>query len=213
MKANLAIVLMLVPAVFLGGCNRDRTPASQTPPSPAASVEAVSSPGGNPLTRGVSTAKNIAETTNRKTDETNRIMEGTETGKTNSEEKGNAMNRSESSGTGEVTTSSGLKYTDIVPGSGASPKKGDVVRVHYTGWLTDGKKFDSSVDRGQPFEFTLGVGQVIKGWDEGVSTMKVGGKRKLVIPAELGYGMRGAGGGLIPPNATLVFEVELLGIK
>ncbi len=205
MKANLAIVLMLVPAIFLGGCNRDRTPASQTPPSPAASAEAVSSPGGNPLTRGVSTAKGIAETTNMKTDETNKIMESTE--------KGNAMNQSESKESGEVTTSSGLKYTDMVPGSGASPKKGDVVKVHYTGWLTDGKKFDSSVDRGQPFEFTLGVGQVIKGWDEGVSTMKVGGKRKLVIPSELGYGVRGAGGGLIPPNATLVFEVELLGIK
>jgi FKBP-type peptidyl-prolyl cis-trans isomerase len=86
------------------------------------------------------------------------------------------------------------------------------VAVHYTGWLTDGKKFDSSVDRGQPFSFPLGAGRVIKGWDEGVAGMKVGGKRKLMIPPQLGYGERGAGGGLIPPNAELIFEVQLLEI-
>ncbi len=111
-----------------------------------------------------------------------------------------------------VSTPSGLEYVDEVVGNGASPQKGQTVVVHYTGWLTNGTKFDSSVDRGRPFEFTLGVGQVIKGWDEGVATMKIGGKRKLTIPPDLGYGSRGAGG-LIPPGATLVFDVELLGIK
>lgn len=110
------------------------------------------------------------------------------------------------------TTSSGLQYEDKELGSGASPTRGNRVTVHYTGWLTDGTKFDSSVDRGSPFEFTIGVGQVIKGWDEGVASMKVGGKRKLVIPADLGYGARGAGG-LIPPGATLIFDVELLGVN
>lgn len=111
-----------------------------------------------------------------------------------------------------VTTESGLKYEDIVVGTGASPQRGHDVTVHYTGTLEDGTKFDSSLDRGQPFTFQIGIGRVIKGWDEGVMSMKVGGKRKLVIPAQLGYGARGAGGA-IPPNATLVFEVELLDTK
>lgn len=110
------------------------------------------------------------------------------------------------------STKSGLKYVDKVVGAGAQPKTGQTVRVHYTGWLTDGKKFDSSVDRGQPFEFVIGVGQVIKGWDEGVSTMKVGSKRKLIIPSNLAYGKTGAGNS-IPPDSTLVFDVELLGIN
>jgi peptidylprolyl isomerase len=113
-------------------------------------------------------------------------------------------------------TSSGLKYQDVKVGDGASPKQGQTCVMHYTGWLWEngakGKQFDSSVDRGKPFEFTLGNGRVIKGWDEGVATMNVGGKRLLLIPPRLGYGASGAGG-VIPPNATLLFEVELLGVK
>ena len=109
------------------------------------------------------------------------------------------------------TTASGLQYEDVVVGEGASPVKGRGVSVHYTGTLVDGKKFDSSRDRGAPFKFTIGVGQVIQGWDEGVMDMKVGGRRTLTIPPDLGYGARGAGG-VIPPNATLIFDVELLGV-
>ncbi|MBG1267649.1 FKBP-type peptidyl-prolyl cis-trans isomerase [Nostoc sp. WHI] len=111
-----------------------------------------------------------------------------------------------------VTTSSGLKYIEVKEGTGATPQTGQTVEVHYTGTLEDGTKFDSSRDRGQPFDFKIGLGQVIKGWDEGLSTMKVGGQRQLIIPPELGYGARGAGG-VIPPNAILHFDVELLGVK
>lgn len=112
----------------------------------------------------------------------------------------------------EVTTESGLKYVDLVVGTGREASTGDLVTVHYTGWLTNGTKFDSSVDRRDPFSFPIGSGKVIRGWDEGVAGMKVGGKRKLTIPPQLGYGSRGAGG-VIPPNATLVFDVELLEIR
>jgi peptidylprolyl isomerase len=112
-----------------------------------------------------------------------------------------------------TTTASGLKYIDEVVGTGAAPKAGQQVTVHYTGTLTNSSKFDSSRDRNQPFTFVIGRGQVIKGWDEGVLTMKIGGKRHLIIPPDLGYGARGAGGGLIPPNATLIFDVELLGVQ
>ena len=111
-----------------------------------------------------------------------------------------------------VTTESGLKYLDMTVGTGRLAELGDTASVHYTGWLADGKKFDSSVDRKEPFSFRLGAGQVIKGWDEGVMGMKIGGKRKLTIPPQLGYGARGAGG-VIPPNATLTFDVELLDLR
>ncbi len=116
----------------------------------------------------------------------------------------------------EQRTASGLRYIDIREGNGAQPLRGQTVVVHYTGWLFEngqrGRKFDSSKDRNEPFEFPVGMGRVIKGWDEGVGMMKVGSSRTLIIPPELGYGARGAGG-VIPPNATLLFEVELLGIK
>jgi FKBP-type peptidyl-prolyl cis-trans isomerase len=112
----------------------------------------------------------------------------------------------------EVVTPTGLAYIDLLQGTGAMAKPGDKVTVHYTGTFTDGRKFDSSVDRIEPFTFTLGAGQVIKGWDEGVAAMKVGGKRKLMIPSNLAYGSRGAGG-VIPPNTDLVFEVELLNVR
>jgi peptidylprolyl isomerase len=115
-----------------------------------------------------------------------------------------------------VTTESGLQIIDDTVGTGATPKTGQRCVMHYTGWLYEdeakGKKFDSSLDRGKPFQFTIGVGQVIAGWDEGVATMQVGGKRTLIIPAKLGYGARGAGAA-IPPNSTLLFEVELLEVK
>lgn len=118
----------------------------------------------------------------------------------------------EDAGTGDlVTTDSGLQYEEIVEGTGAKPQPGQRVTVHYTGRLEDGTKFDSSRDRNRPFTFTIGVGQVIKGWDEGVMDMRVGGRRRLIVPPELGYGARGAGG-VIPPNATLIFDVELLRI-
>jgi peptidylprolyl isomerase len=113
-------------------------------------------------------------------------------------------------------TDSGLRYQDLTAGNGEMPRRGQTCVMHYTGWLWEdgkkGKKFDSSRDRGAPFSFAIGVGQVIPGWDEGVATMKVGGKRLLLIPPALGYGERGAGG-VIPPNATLLFDVELLGVK
>ena len=115
-----------------------------------------------------------------------------------------------------MTTASGLQITDTKVGTGVAPRAGQICVMHYTGWLyqngAKGAKFDSSLDRGQPFEFPIGTGRVIKGWDEGVASMKVGGKRTLIIPPDLGYGARGAGG-VIPPNATLVFEVELLDVK
>jgi peptidylprolyl isomerase len=115
-----------------------------------------------------------------------------------------------------MTTETGLKFIDTTVGTGASPKTGQICVMHYTGWLSEGgekgQKFDSSVDRGSPFEFPIGMKRVIAGWDEGVATMKVGGKRTLIIPSALGYGARGAGG-VIPPNATLIFDVELLAIK
>lgn len=123
--------------------------------------------------------------------------------------EGNVATTPDTKVTGAPVTE--LKIEELKAGTGAEAKAGQQVSVHYTGWLTDGKKFDSSVDRGQPFKFQLGGGQVIQGWDKGVAGMKVGGKRKLTIPPAMGYGERGAGG-VIPPNATLIFEVELLGV-
>jgi len=126
------------------------------------------------------------------------------------------LERSDAATNQVIEMPNGLKYTDTKAGDGATAASGNKVSVHYTGWLYNngakGAKFDSSVDRGQPFQFTLGAHQVIAGWDEGVAGMKVGGKRTLIIPPELGYGARGAGG-VIPPNATLMFDVELLGVQ
>ena len=126
------------------------------------------------------------------------------------------LGRAEAANNQVIEMPNGLKYTDTTTGNGATATPGNKVSVHYTGWLYNdgakGAKFDSSVDRGQPFQFTLGAHQVIAGWDEGVAGMKVGGKRTLIIPPELGYGARGAGG-VIPPNATLMFDVELLGVQ
>ena len=130
---------------------------------------------------------------------------------------GKAAQPPKSKGPQMITTDSGLKYVDTVVGTGAAPQRGQQCLVHYTGWLDDGrghhgKKFDSSVDRGQPLAIPIGVGRVIKGWDEGLLTMKAGGKRTLYIPSYLGYGPRGAGGD-IPPNADLIFDVELLSVQ
>ncbi len=128
-------------------------------------------------------------------------------------QKGKIMTYPGEAATAEIhKTASGLQYIDLVEGTCASTSSGKNVTVHYTGYMLDGKKLDSSVDRNKPFTFVIGYGQVIKGWDEGVATMKVGGKRKLIIPSTLGYGARGAGG-LIPPNAELIFDVELIAIK
>ncbi|MDB9315578.1 FKBP-type peptidyl-prolyl cis-trans isomerase [Spirulina sp. CS-785/01] len=127
------------------------------------------------------------------------------------EKQSETSEESEESQEEVITTDSGLQYVEIKEGVGASPEPGQTVVVHYTGKLEDGSKFDSSRDRGQPFSFKIGAGRVIKGWEEGIASMKVGGRRKLIIPPELGYGERGAGG-VIPPNATLIFDVELLRI-
>ncbi len=180
----LACVVVLVVAQFVGRGQE----------AVAASQSAVSS---SPQTQVESTAINPAQS----------LAQATVPSTTNASDLMPAENQEN-----VITTPSGLQYVDIVEGTGDLPKTGQIVIVHYTGTLENGRKFDSSRDRNQPFEFPIGAGRVIKGWDEGLSTMKVGGQRKLIIPPELGYGSRGAGG-VIPPNATLIFDVELLGIR
>lgn len=179
----LACVVVLVVAQFTGrGQEAVAAPQSATPQATEAKLETVIKP-----------AQTIAQATVPSTTNASDLMPA--------ENQENV-----------ITTPSGLQYVDIVEGTGDMPKTGQIVTVHYTGTLENGRKFDSSRDRNQPFEFPIGAGRVIKGWDEGLSTMKVGGQRKLIIPPDLGYGSRGAGG-VIPPNATLIFDVELLGIR
>jgi peptidylprolyl isomerase len=183
----LRLFLALLLLAGIAGCKSEETGKTETAATETATTETA-------VTETAATETAVTE---------NEEIEATKEGGTL---EGNTVDEN------AITTESGLKYVDYTVGNGASPKQGDMVVVHYSGFLTDGSKFDSSVDRGQPFEFKIGVGQVIKGWDEGVMSMKIGGKRKLIIPPELGYGARGAGD-VIPPNATLLFDVELLGIK
>ncbi len=179
-------LMLVVPALLLAGCKSQQPTESQTTTTTATTTTAQSPvPAPAPQAQPAAPVKEDTVEAARKL--------GTPTQNT------------------VVTTASGLKYIDVTVGSGAEAKAGQNVSVHYTGWLVNGTKFDSSKDRGQPFQFPLGGGRVIKGWDQGVAGMKVGGVRKLIIPSELGYGTRGAGN-VIPPNATLIFEVELLGL-
>jgi peptidylprolyl isomerase len=179
-----ACVVVIAFSTFFGGSGREATAAElQTTPTAIINTSDVNSPASNAADNSnLLIAQNLAQETQE-------------------------MNLDNA-----TTTASGLKYIDVVEGDGASPTKGKKVTVHYTGTLEDGTKFDSSKDRNSPFSFTIGVGQVIEGWDEGVATMKVGGQRTLIVPPELGYGQSGAGG-VIPPNATLIFDVELLKVS
>lgn len=181
----LLLVIALAVVMVLGGCKAKETPTATAPAQPAATAE-TPAPALEAPKPASPTGKEEAVEAARKlgTPSENPI----------------------------VTTASGLQYIDVKTGDGAEAVTEKLVSVHYTGWLVNGTKFDSSKDRGQPFQFPLGAGRVIKGWDEGVAGMKIGGVRKLIIPSELGYGPRGAGN-VIPPNATLIFEVELLAIQ
>ncbi len=182
----LLLVIALAAMLALSGCKAKETPTTATTTEPAATAETPAAPAPESPKPASPTGKEEAVEAARKlgTPSENPV----------------------------VTTASGLQYIDVKTGEGAAAVSNKLVSVHYTGWLVNGTKFDSSKDRGQPFQFPLGAGRVIKGWDEGVAGMKVGGVRKLIIPSELGYGPRGAGN-VIPPDATLIFEVELLGIQ
>jgi FKBP-type peptidyl-prolyl cis-trans isomerase FkpA len=185
-----ALVLVIALAVMLAGCKSQQASESQTSSTtttaarPAQPAASAPAPAAKPAAAASKESANVEAARKLGTASENPV----------------------------VATASGLEYIDVKVGAGAEAKAGQMVSVHYTGWLVNGTKFDSSVDRGQPFKFPLGGGRVIKGWDEGVAGMKVGGVRKLIIPSDLGYGSSGAGG-VIPPNATLVFEVQLLGVQ
>ena len=184
--ARITLIAGVLAMLSLAGCSRQPTPLEEPPPVPeAAGGEQAPAEEAGPAEQPEEAAQ---EETEEATEE--------------SGEEGE-----------EQATASGLKYVETKVGDGPSPEAGKKVTVHYTGRLEDGTKFDSSVDRGQPFTFVIGVSQVIKGWDEGVMTMKVGGKRKLIIPPDLGYGEIGTPDGTIPPNATLIFDVELLEVE
>ena len=182
----LLLVIALAAAVLLSGCKAKETPTATAPAEPAATAEAPKAPAPEAPKPASPTGKEEAVEAARKlgTPSENPV----------------------------VAAASGLKYIDVKAGEGTEAVADKNVSVHYTGWLVNGTKFDSSVDRGTPFQFPVGAGRVIRGWDEGVAGMKVGGVRKLIIPSDLGYGARGAGN-VIPPNATLIFEVQLLGVQ
>ena len=200
-------VLLMGLAVFAFGCGQSEPVATATIPAATGATATVPAPTSKP------TAIPTSEPTTVPTLEAATASDGTagEHGAAATEPESGTTPKEESMD--EYTmTPSGLQYKDLTVGDGAAASQGDTAVVHYTGWLLDGTKFDSSVDRGTPFEFPLGAGRVIRGWDEGVGSMNVGGKRELIIPSDLAYGDRGAGG-VIPGGATLKFEVELLGLK
>jgi FKBP-type peptidyl-prolyl cis-trans isomerase FkpA len=207
MTSYVLLTLLLMVALLAMGCPGPKSQGKQPPAEP--SLPPVEAPKTETSAGPESNIKVLADE--------GKVVGPAETAKAETkapEEKAKAAEPAAPEKGKTVETKSGLTYTDTKAGTGATAEKGKLVVVHYTGWLVDGgKKFDSSVDRGEPFSFTLGAGEVIPGWDEGVAGMKVGGKRTLVIPSKLGYGERGTPGGPIPPNARLKFDVELLDVK
>jgi len=200
MRASVAVLGAALMITVLGSCKQSSTGGAAAPATSSAGSPAASSASGAGATASAGSSLSAGATSSVGSPASGPA--GGSAAAVPGESPGAAK---------EVTMASGLKYTDLKVGDGTVAESGMVASVHYTGWLTDGTKFDSSVDRGQPFSFRLGGGEVIRGWDEGVKGMRVGGKRKLVIPPDMGYGERGAGG-VIPPNAWLVFDVELLGL-
>lgn len=194
------ILIGLALGVFVSGCGQSSAPPVETPARPAATAR--EAPKSLPAAKPPSSAKEGALEVKRPVGPASKESEAVQAARKLGTPSQNRV----------VTTSSGLQYIDVKQGKGDPATIRDAVSVHYTGWLVDGSKFDSSLDRGQPFTLTLGEGMVIKGWEEGLTGMKPGGVRKLIIPAQLGYGERGAGGGRIPPNSTLIFQVELIKI-